>query len=91
MCDKELLLDWAEVTDAWRMVPRIAMTAYGYLMWHVTDWYLHLPFAERSVDTTAFIGTVYGIAGAVMGLYLNGGYDWVKRREYRNASKPDSN
>lgn len=84
MC-KEKWLDWAEVTDAWRTFPRVVIIAYGYLMWYVTSWYTHLPYVERSTDTTVFIGTVYGIAGAVLGLYLTGGYDWVKRREFKRC------
>lgn len=86
MMDKERLLDLAEVLDAWRTFPRFFCAGYGVLLGYVTVWYCKLPHA--SVDQTAFIGTIYGVAGVILKFYLDGGYDWIKRREDKNA-KPN--
>lgn len=32
----------AEVIDAWRIVPRVILVAYGSLVWYLTQWYLSI-------------------------------------------------
>ena len=37
-----LILTFAELVDAWRIVPRTVVTAYGYMCWEVVKWYTSL-------------------------------------------------
>lgn len=32
----------AEWVDAWRIVPRVIVAGYGYVLWHVVKWYMSL-------------------------------------------------
>jgi hypothetical protein len=40
---KKLSLTLAESIDAWRIVPRIILIAYGYLVWSLYMWYKSIP------------------------------------------------
>lgn len=79
-------MDIAEVSDALRLFPRFFCAVYLAILTYVTLWYCHLE--KASVDQTAFIGTVYTAAGVILKFYMDGGYDWVKRREAKNVSPP---
>lgn len=36
------VLTSAELFDAWRVVPRLLVTAYGWLCWEIVSWYMRL-------------------------------------------------
>ncbi len=40
----------AESIDAWRLTPRLILTSYGWIVYKVIDWYMHIPliYAETS-------------------------------------------
>lgn len=78
--NKEAWLDLAEVFDSLRLYPRLLLTSYSYLVWITTDWYFNLPFAQRTVDVTAFTGGVFGMATYAIKVYLDGGRNWDNRK-----------
>lgn len=71
---KERLLDTAEVVDAWRLVPRAILVAYGELVWHTVDWFMHL--TNPNTQQSALVSTIVGAAAVVIGLYTNSGRKW---------------
>lgn len=38
----------AETFDAWRVVPRAILVAYGWMVWEVTRWYMSIPSANQT-------------------------------------------
>lgn len=74
---KEVLLDAAEIVDAWRLVPRGILIAFGYLVWTVVNWYMSLP--TPTTQHAALVTTVIGASAAVIGLYNNSGRSWIKK------------
>lgn len=86
------LLKAAELFDSWRIVPRIALGAFGwlfgYILLHAWWWYAALPSAERTSNVTAFVGvittTLSGVAGFVFKIYTENGRDWNEHNQQRN-------
>jgi hypothetical protein len=74
---KDKLLDFAEIFDAFRIIPRGILIAFGYLVYYVIDWYMKLP--EPSTQHAALVTTVVGASAAVIGLYNNSGRPWNKK------------
>lgn len=76
---KQFLLDGAEALDALRIFPRLILTGYGYLCWHLTIWFeaLKIPSTEQM----AFAGAVIGLATPLVGLYMATGRKWGKDDE----------
>lgn len=81
---KQMWLDFAEVFDTLRIVPRAILFIYGYWMIRVVDWTLHWYFAipplERTTQVTAVITVIipgiFGLAVWVFKIYTAGGRDW---------------
>lgn len=71
---KQTFLDIAEVVDAFRMVPRSVLVAYGILVWIVVSWFMGLP--APTTQQAALVTTVTGLIAAVAGLYQNSGRSW---------------
>lgn len=65
---------WAELADAWRVVPRILVFGYGVMLYHVALWFMALP--DPTGSQSAFASTVFGAAAAVFGLYTGTGRKW---------------
>jgi hypothetical protein len=38
----------AEITDAWRVIPRAVLIGYGLLVWHLTKWFLEIPQVSKT-------------------------------------------
>lgn len=82
--NKQRLLDAAEVFDSWRVVPRILVFAYGWLVgwasWFVLTNYFRLPASERTAAVTTFVGIVlpgiFGLAVWIFKIYSDNGRDW---------------
>ena len=48
------VLTSAELFDAWRVVPRILVAAYGWMCWEIVDWYMDLkPAIIEGCDVSA--------------------------------------
>lgn len=72
---KRLWLDWAEIFDSWRFVPRTIL--YGYAAWtiHTCDriltWYFKLPAEQQSSQNALLIGTVFTAVTSLFTLAVN--------------------
>jgi hypothetical protein len=82
----------AEWIDAWRVVPRLLVAAYGWVVYTVIKWYMALEpkmiegctaelaetcvYNAPSTQHAALITAVIGISAAIFGLYTNSGKKW---------------
>lgn len=82
----------AELVDAWRVVPRLLVAAYSYLVWVVVKWYMTLEpklitgcvsdtaldciYQAPTTQHAALVTAVVGVSAAVFGLYTNSGKKW---------------
>lgn len=74
----------AEIFDSWRVAPRALLFGYGIWVSHITykilEWYMHLPSAERSLETTGLAGviitTITGLLTIIFKTYSSTGRDW---------------
>lgn len=89
---RQIHLSIAEALDAWRIVPRILIALYSYLLYKVVAWYMTLAptmldgcISQNTIDcivqapTTqhaALVTAVVSIAAAVFGLYATTGKKW---------------
>lgn len=61
----------ADAVDAWRVVPRLLVGLYGYLLYTASVWFMSLP--DPTTTQAAFISTMFGAAAAIFGLYTSSG------------------
>ena len=61
----------AGAIDDFRVVPRLMVAGYGWMMWSVAQWFMALP--DPSGPQAAFVSTMVGASAAVFGLYTNSG------------------
>ncbi|AUR85851.1 TMhelix containing protein [Vibrio phage 1.081.O._10N.286.52.C2] len=61
----------ADAVDEWRIVPRILVGMYCYLLYYTAMWFMALP--DPSGTQAAFVSTIVGAAAAIFGLYTNAG------------------
>ena len=81
---KRKCLDFAEVFDSWRIVPRIVLFSFlGIDYWLVINswlWYQHLLPVDRTMSVAAYSGglttALGGLAALVYKIYSGGGRDW---------------
>lgn len=89
---RQIHLALAEMIDSWRVVPRLLLAGYAYLLYKTISWYMALePYmlegckSDKIIDcivqapTTqhaALLTAVVGIAGAIFGLYTASGRKW---------------
>jgi len=82
----------AEFVDAWRIVPRLLVAGYGYVVYTVIMWYKELkPYMLEGCQSdvvkdcivqapttqhAALVTAVVGMAAVVFGLYANSGKKW---------------
>lgn len=72
--DKKGQMRLAEVIDAWRIVPRVMVIAYGFICWQTFQWFTGLP--DPTVAQTTFATGIWGAAAAWFGFYVNSGRKW---------------
>lgn len=84
--NKTRYLDFAQVFDQLRVVPRLVLFGYGAWVAHVTDstltWYMHLPSAERTLEASglagAIITAVTGLFPWIYRIYSDAATDWTQ-------------
>jgi hypothetical protein len=82
--NKDRWLQYAEIFDSWRVVPRLLLFSYSTWLVIATDrllsWYMALPIAAQTGQASAFCGgsitALTGIGGYVYRIYSEGGRDW---------------
>lgn len=71
---KSWLLDFAEVTDAFRIFPRLFLTGYGFLCWELAKWVMARP--DISASQSAFATAIIGLAVPLTAFYMQTGRRW---------------
>jgi hypothetical protein len=71
---KVRLLDAAEITDAWRIVPRLALFGYADLCWELSQWYMALK--DPTAQQMAFVTVIVGLAALILNFYMQTGRTW---------------
>lgn len=61
----------AEVINNLRIVPRLCVFAYMWMMYDIVVWYTGL--IEPTTQQTTFVSVLVGLASAIFGLYVNSG------------------
>ena len=82
--NKILHLQWAEAIDAYRIIPRLFLTAcFLWTVWvsyACLMWYFHLTKDERGIEASGFASvvflTVFGFLKLVYTQYATTGRDW---------------
>lgn len=64
----------AEIVDAFRIVPRLMLVAYGVACWQVGRWFMAL--SDPSMTQVAFVDALAFVAAGVFGLYVKSGRKW---------------
>lgn len=70
------MLKWAEIIDAYRVVPRLILVSYGWLIFYVITWFMGLP--DPTTQQAALVTTVTALAAPIIGLYTSTGRKWDK-------------
>jgi len=83
----------AELLDTYRILPRVFVGGFGYLMYMVTVWYMGLD--APSTQQAALLTTIYGAATGFFGFYISTGTKWDKnfipwRKSTDSAVKPEA-
>ena len=102
---RKMHLSVAEFVDAWRLIPRLLVAGYAFMLWKVVSWYMNLaPYmiegcvSEKAVDCiaqapstqhAALVTAVVGVAAAVFGLYANSGKKWNGFTNWNGGTKEE--
>lgn len=72
--------EWpAYLIDIYRVAPRALLAAATWYVYHVGEWYLHLPAVERTTEVSVFAGLVFAAWTKACDWYMQRGVDWSKR------------
>lgn len=80
---KEFFLIWAEIVDAWRVVPRAVLFFYGCFTWNVYLWIKDLE--SPTVEQTGIMYAVIGVAGMIFNFYAKSGRAWGPQVEWQDV------
>lgn len=78
MLNKEHMLSYAELIDAYRLIPRLLLIGYAYMLYSTTVWFMSLQ--EPLGSQSAVIATVWGAAAGITGFYNMTGRKWDKKQ-----------
>lgn len=76
---KNKILLYAELFDAFRVVPRLILVGYAVLVWIVVGWYMDLP--EPTSQHASLVVSVVGIIAPVAAVYQKSGRKWGDKEE----------
>jgi len=65
----------AQQVDEWRVVPRLLVAWYCWLVYEVTSWAMHTP--DLSVQAAAFAGGITAMLPAMAKWYFETGKRWT--------------
>lgn len=72
--------EWpAYLIDIYRIAPRALLAAATWYVYHIGEWYIHLPTAERTTEVSVFAGLVFAAWTKACDWYMQRGVDWSKR------------
>ena len=55
--------------NGWRVIPRIVLLLYAYMMFESFKWFTGL--TDPSANQMAFVSVIWGVAPAIFGFYSN--------------------
>jgi len=103
---RQMHLAIAEALDAWRIVPRVLVGLYCYMLYTVINWYMALePHILRGCTSqtiidcivqapttqhAALVTAIVGISAAVFGLYSSTGKKWNGFTFWKKKEEPKS-
>lgn len=59
----------AKAMDAWRLIPRVFLGVYMYLLYYATFWFMDL--ADPTLEQSGLISVLVGAGAAWFGLYTS--------------------
>jgi hypothetical protein len=74
---KDSVERWAYYLDVFRVMPRLALIAYGYSFHQTASWFMDLK--DPTAAQGAFISVITGVAPLILNFYMQQGVDWEKR------------
>lgn len=75
-------LEWpAYLIDLYRLAPRLLLLAATWYVYHLGEWYIHLPSPERTGEVSVFAGLVFAAWTKACDWYMQRGVDWSKRMQ----------
>lgn len=86
---REWILTGAELFDAWRVVPRLTLAGYFWLMVQVASWYMALK--DPNGGQAAFAGGIVAAFAPLCNWYYQTGRDWAaeRTRNGHESGRPD--
>lgn len=75
--NKKTILSYAEIFDAFRVVPRLLLMLYGLFIYQIAEWFMSLP--DPSGAQSTFVSVVVGAASVIVGVYNKSGRKWDKK------------
>lgn len=86
---KQKWLDIAEVIDAFRVIPRTLLIAYGiFYLWyieHVTSWYFEYMAMTEKIDIAAVTGSTGFVTATITA--LGGMFTWFAGNVYMKTGR----
>ena len=79
---RKVYLSIAEAIDAFRLIPRLLVGGYAWLVYKVVMWYMALP--DPTTQHAALVTTVVSMAAAIIGLYSSTGRKWNGFTPWKN-------
>ncbi len=74
--------EWpAYLFDIYRIAPRLLLGGATWYIYHIGEWYLHLPSAERTGEVSAFVAVIFAAWTKACDWYMQRGVDWSKRMQ----------
>lgn len=83
--NKQPYLDFLQVFDTARIIPRVIFFGYGFWVIHITHWvlawYMKLPSAERTLEASGLAGTIITVVTGLFPwfykIYSDNSTDWA--------------
>ena len=99
-------LSVAELIDAWRLIPRMMVAGYGWVVYTVIEWYMKLKptiisgcpleLAEKCIydapsnQHAALVTAVIGFAAVIFAFYTNSGKKWNGFTNWNGVDKDEN-
>ncbi len=81
--------EWpAYLIDLYRIAPRLLLGVATWYVYHIGEWYVHLPTGERTAEVSAFVAIIFAAWTKSCDWYMQNGIDWKDRMD---MSKEDTN
>ncbi len=71
--NKQYWLDFSEVLNKLRVMPRLLTLVYGAYSLKLAEWYIHLPSAARTAESSAFVAVVLAAFAKLCDWYMVSG------------------